>query len=397
MIDDLPGYPDNINRASDGNYWMALVGMRTPALDLAWRCPASAGAWPSACRTTNGCSPTSTPAACSSSTRRARSSRRCGTSTARNHPMITSMREHKGYLYLGGIYNNRIGRYKIPGADPDFVQYDSLGSGSRDRRAARLWPTDCSAAARRRSPSRSSTARSSPTSCSRMPRSSRSSTTPEDLASDGDNAVRSPTAHPSLRLPSGDRAAAVAQRSTRRSPRLPCLPDGGLAVGAGRPRGASSSAAPHDGKTMSRVAGTPLHAVNALACRPAMARCCVTDGSAQHRAYERWTHDLMERGRSGPVCRDRSRRPAAPARSPAGWPIPSAIAVGSEASGHPRAGATALLRLGDGSAAPVSSRLAGLSLAAGAGGRRRILAHLLRLRARSSSNSCCARTPIATA
>ena len=32
-----------------------------------------------------------------------------------NHPMITSMREHKGYLYLGGILNNRIGRYKLAG------------------------------------------------------------------------------------------------------------------------------------------------------------------------------------------------------------------------------------------------------------------------------------------
>ena len=38
--------------------------------------------------------------------------------------MITSMREHRGQLYLGGIMNNRIGRYTLPGADPDFVQYD---------------------------------------------------------------------------------------------------------------------------------------------------------------------------------------------------------------------------------------------------------------------------------
>jgi len=38
--------------------------------------------------------------------------------------MITSMREHRGHLYLGGIQNNRIGRYTLPGADPDFVQYD---------------------------------------------------------------------------------------------------------------------------------------------------------------------------------------------------------------------------------------------------------------------------------
>jgi ribose transport system permease protein len=38
--------------------------------------------------------------------------------------MITSMREHRGYLYLGGIANNRIGRYKLEGADPAFVQYE---------------------------------------------------------------------------------------------------------------------------------------------------------------------------------------------------------------------------------------------------------------------------------
>jgi len=34
------------------------------------------------------------------------------------------MREHRGYLYLGGIMNNRIGRLKLEGADPDFIQYD---------------------------------------------------------------------------------------------------------------------------------------------------------------------------------------------------------------------------------------------------------------------------------
>ena len=39
VIDNLPGYPDNINLASDGNYWLALVGMRSPALDLAWQMP----------------------------------------------------------------------------------------------------------------------------------------------------------------------------------------------------------------------------------------------------------------------------------------------------------------------------------------------------------------------
>jgi ribose transport system permease protein len=33
------------------------------------------------------------------------------------------MREHHGYLYLGGISNNRIGRHKLPEANDTFSQY----------------------------------------------------------------------------------------------------------------------------------------------------------------------------------------------------------------------------------------------------------------------------------
>ena len=45
--------------------------------------------------------------------------------------MITSMREHKGYLYLGGVSNNRIGRYKIEGADPNWTGPASYWGGAR--------------------------------------------------------------------------------------------------------------------------------------------------------------------------------------------------------------------------------------------------------------------------
>jgi ribose transport system permease protein len=31
------------------------------------------------------------------------------------------MREHKGYLFVGGILNNRIGRYRIPGANENWT------------------------------------------------------------------------------------------------------------------------------------------------------------------------------------------------------------------------------------------------------------------------------------
>ena len=58
-----------------------------------------------------------------------------------NHPMITSMREHRGYLYLGGISNNRIGRYKLDGADPNFVQCDRRWGRRRDRARSESSPT----------------------------------------------------------------------------------------------------------------------------------------------------------------------------------------------------------------------------------------------------------------
>lgn len=121
VIADLPGYPDNINRASDGTYWLAIVGMRTPTLDLALRMPGfrrrmarrvAPDEWLYA-NINTGCI-----------VRFDDSGRilealwdRDGT----NHPMITSMREHKGYLYIGGISNNRIGRLKLEGMDPTWT------------------------------------------------------------------------------------------------------------------------------------------------------------------------------------------------------------------------------------------------------------------------------------
>lgn len=39
VIPDLPGYPDNINRASDGNFWCGIIGMRAKAFDMAQKMP----------------------------------------------------------------------------------------------------------------------------------------------------------------------------------------------------------------------------------------------------------------------------------------------------------------------------------------------------------------------
>ena len=125
LVDNLPGYCDNINRASDGKYWLALVGLRSPAYDLAmanpgfrirmvkqippdeWLCPGI----------NYGCVIKFDEAGTVSES--------LWDPGGQSHPTITSVREHKGYLYIGGLENNRIGRIRLPDADPTWQGMDS--------------------------------------------------------------------------------------------------------------------------------------------------------------------------------------------------------------------------------------------------------------------------------
>jgi ribose transport system permease protein len=131
LVDNLPGYPDNINRASDGTYWLALVGIRSPVYDLAmadpsfrtrmvkqippdeWLCPGI----------NFGCVIKFDDAG------NVRES--LWDPGATSHPTITSMREHKGYLYIGGLENNRIGRLPLPDADPTWTGWNSYWGDKR--------------------------------------------------------------------------------------------------------------------------------------------------------------------------------------------------------------------------------------------------------------------------
>ncbi|RJF65460.1 ABC transporter permease [Rhodopseudomonas palustris] len=124
VMDNLPGYPDNINLASDGNYWLALVGMRSPALDLAWRMPDFRRRMGKRLPVDEWLFPNINTGCVVKFNEQGQILESFWDLSGANHPMITSMREHRGHLYLGGIANNRIGRYKLAGADPNFVQYD---------------------------------------------------------------------------------------------------------------------------------------------------------------------------------------------------------------------------------------------------------------------------------
>ncbi len=117
FVSGLPGYPDNINRASDGGYWIALAGMRNPVMDEAMTMPGLRRRMAKRVPPTNWLfgnlniggvlKINGAGLICDALWDRP------------NGPlcMITSMREHKGVLYLGGVTNNKIGRLALDGAD----------------------------------------------------------------------------------------------------------------------------------------------------------------------------------------------------------------------------------------------------------------------------------------
>jgi simple sugar transport system permease protein/ribose transport system permease protein len=125
VIEGLPGYPDNINRASDGTYWLALMGSRTPALDLSLEMPGfrrrmarrvSQDAW---------LMPNLNTGCVLKFNEKGEILESFWDLGGTRHPMITSMREHRGTLYLCGIFNNRMGALKLPDADQNWCGVDS--------------------------------------------------------------------------------------------------------------------------------------------------------------------------------------------------------------------------------------------------------------------------------
>ena len=125
VIRDMPGYPDNINRASDGTYWMAWLGMRTPSFDLSLRHPAMRKRMARRLPQDDWLFPNINTGGVVKFTEQGEILQTLGDLTGLAHPMVTSMREHKGELFIGGILNNRIGRFRIEGADPTWTANDA--------------------------------------------------------------------------------------------------------------------------------------------------------------------------------------------------------------------------------------------------------------------------------
>jgi ribose transport system permease protein len=124
VIPNLPGYPDNINRASDGNFWLALVGMRSPALDIALRMPGLRKRMAKRVAYDEWLFPNINTGCVLKFSPDGRILETFWDLGGKNHPMVTSMREHKGFLYLGGLYNDRIGRLQLQGVNPGWTSQD---------------------------------------------------------------------------------------------------------------------------------------------------------------------------------------------------------------------------------------------------------------------------------
>ena len=117
FIRGLPGYPDNINRSSDGGYWISLAGMRNPVMDEAMRIPGTRRRMTRRVPPTNWLFGNLNIGGVLKADGAGRIVDALWDKPDGPLYMITSTCEHKGALYLGGTTNNKIGRLVIDGAD----------------------------------------------------------------------------------------------------------------------------------------------------------------------------------------------------------------------------------------------------------------------------------------
>ncbi|WP_199433799.1 ABC transporter permease [Qaidamihabitans albus] len=118
FMDNFPGYLDNINRSSDGAYWVALNGMRSPAYDLAMRMPTFRRRMMKRIPRDEWLYPSMNHGCVVKVSDEGEVLETFWDPGGEAHATITSMREHDGYLYIGGLENNRVGRIKLDRGGP---------------------------------------------------------------------------------------------------------------------------------------------------------------------------------------------------------------------------------------------------------------------------------------
>lgn len=131
FVGGLPGYPDNVNRSSDGGYWIALAGMRNPLFDEAMRHPGLRRRMTRRVPPTNWLFGNLNIGGVLKIDGQGKIVEALWDAPDGPLYAITSMREHAGALYLGGVSNDKIGRLRLDGVDPSWNGPESYWGARR--------------------------------------------------------------------------------------------------------------------------------------------------------------------------------------------------------------------------------------------------------------------------
>jgi ribose transport system permease protein len=113
VMENLPGYPDNLNRATDGNYWGTFVGLRTPMTDLLVDFPGLRRRMTREMPMDNWNLPQLNVSCVFKFNDQGQVLDVFWDGALKDYPAVTSVKEANGFLYLGSINNNRIGKLKL--------------------------------------------------------------------------------------------------------------------------------------------------------------------------------------------------------------------------------------------------------------------------------------------
>ena len=125
VIENLPGFAGSIRRSSDGNYWLAMLGVRTPCHELAMQSPGFRKRMALRVAYDEWLYPNFNAGLVIKFSERGEIVDCLWDGDGKRHAALSSMCEHRGSLYLGGIFNNRIGRVQLAEADADWTMAQS--------------------------------------------------------------------------------------------------------------------------------------------------------------------------------------------------------------------------------------------------------------------------------
>lgn len=111
FIDNLPGFPDNISSNQKGTFWLALFTIRNPTMD---KMHPSSFAKKQLAKLPKVFWPKPAPYGfVLAMNEQGEIVESLQDSTGTHLKEITSAQEYNGYLYLGSLHNDRIGKYKL--------------------------------------------------------------------------------------------------------------------------------------------------------------------------------------------------------------------------------------------------------------------------------------------